>query len=82
MNATTGKLCEYTCTENMVNEDDVAYAHGVQQTHSRSKVSTVANAYKSLYSNSYAEQGVSSFQLKPLVFSSTRMTRLVVIWPL
>ena len=34
VNATTGKVA---CTENMVNEDDVAYAHGVRQTHSRSK---------------------------------------------
>ena len=46
---------------------------------SAAKVSTVANAYKSLCSNSYAEKGMLSFQLKSLVFSSTRMTRLVVI---
>ena len=79
MNATTGKLCEYTCTENMVNEDDVAYAHEVQQTHSRSKVSTVTGTSKDLHSNSYAEKGVLSFQLKSLVFSSAWMTRLVII---
>ena len=63
----------------MVNEDDVAYARGVQQTHSRSKGSTVANVDKDVHSNSYAEKGVLSFQLKPLVFSSARMTRLVII---
>ena len=43
------------------------------------KVSTVTNAYKGLCSNSYAEKGVLSFQLKSLVFSSTRVTRLRVI---
>ena len=37
----------------VVNEDDVAYAHEVQQTHSESKGSTVTDTSKDLHSNSY-----------------------------
>ena len=40
----------------VVNEDDVAYAHEVQQTHSESKGSTVTDTSKDLHSNSYAKK--------------------------
>ena len=61
----------------VVNEDDVAYAHEVQQTHSKSKVSTVTDTSKDLHSNSYAKKGVLSLQLK---IARTEMCQLLFCW--
>ena len=58
----------------VVNEDDVAYAHEVQQTHSESKGSTVTDTSKDLHSNSYAKKGGLSFQLK---VATTEMCQLL-----
>ena len=56
MNAATGKCMNTHAQKIVVNEDDVAYAHEVQQTQSESKVSTVTDTNKDLHSNSYAKK--------------------------
>ena len=73
-----GKLNGYTCTEIVMNEDNVAYAHEVQQTHSESKGSTVTDTSKDLHSNSYAEKGMLSFQLK--VTKEPSLCLLFCLW--